>query len=72
MYSSVTGCWLREMLKQGVFRGRISLVWGQQTSNSLGDDGRDLFHFLKKISLWNKLRTSNSLTVFLIKSFLSY
>ena len=48
MYLSVTGCWLREMLKQGVFRGRISLVWGQQTSNSLGDDGRDLFHFLKK------------------------
>ena len=48
VYSSVTGCWLREMLKQGVLRGRISFVWGQQTSNSLGNDGRDLFHFFKR------------------------
>ena len=68
MYSAVPGCWLREMLKQGILRGRTSLAWGQQTSNSLGDDGRDLFHFLK-VALWDKL--SNSLTVFLIKSFLS-
>ena len=34
-------CWSR-----GIPRGRPSLVWGQQTSDGLGDDGRDLFHFL--------------------------
>ena len=57
-------CWSR-----GVPRGRTSLVWGpQQTSDSLGDEGRDLFYFFK-ISLWDKL--GNSLTVFLIKCFLS-
>ena len=45
-------CWTR-----GVPRGRIYLAWGpQQTSDSLGDDGKDLFHFLK-ISLWDKLKT---------------
>ena len=34
-------CWIR-----GVPRDRTSLAWGpQQTSNSLGDDGRDLLHF---------------------------
>ena len=45
-------CWGR-----GVPRGRTSLAWGpQQTSNSLGDDRRDLFHFFK-ISLWDKLKT---------------
>ena len=30
-------------------RGKPSLVWGpQQTSDGLGDDGRDLFHFFVK------------------------
>ena len=38
-------CWSR-----GVPRGRTSLVWGpQQTSDSLGDEGRDLFHFFFNI-----------------------
>ena len=44
-------CWSR-----GVPRGRTSLVWGpQQTSNSLSDEGRDLFHFFL-ISLLDKLK----------------
>ena len=46
VYSFVPGCWLREMLKQGVPRGRPSLVWGpQQTSESLGYDQIVSFFF---------------------------
>ena len=47
-------------------------MWGpQETSDSLGDDWRDLFHFFFKYPCGINLKLSNSLTVFLIKSFLS-
>ena len=59
-------CWSR-----GVQRGRTSLAWvPQQTSDSLGDGGRDLFHFFKYPCGIN-WKLSNSFTVFLIKCFLS-
>ena len=45
-------CW-----SKGVPRRRTSLALGpQQISDSLGDEGRDLFHFFL-ISLWDKLKT---------------
>ena len=66
--ASLGRCWSR-----GVPRDRTSPAWGpQQTSDSLGGEGRDLFHFFL-ISLWGKLlKLSNSLTVYLIKCFLSF
>ena len=53
-FSGLGRCWSRD-----VPRGRTSLVWGpQQTSDSLGDEGRDLFHFFFYIYiLVGKLKT---------------
>ena len=77
VYSAVRGCWLREMLKQGCPKTPVcpkTPLCGvlNRPPIALVMMGEICFIFFFKYPCGINLKLSNSLIVFLIKSFLSY